>query len=338
LGVDLARIVVWKESDLKGLGGKLLALDGHNALYQFLAIIRDSRGRPLRDRNGRVTSHLSGLLYRNVNLLETGIELAFVFDGRPPLLKGRELARRRRVREESGKKYEKALAEGRFADARRAASAAASLEDYMLEDAKRLLGLMGIPFIVAPSEGEAQASHMAARGDVWAVGSQDYDSFLFGSPRTVRNITLTGRRVYPSKGISLRLRPEVVELKDVLKRNGISREQLVDVGILVGTDFNDGIKGVGPVKALRYIVRHGRIEKIPGMRQKIDMEKVAEIREIFLHPEVTDRYSVEASELDAEGVVDFLCGKRDFSEKRVRKALEKIQMGGAAEGLDQWLS
>ncbi|MFQ5951039.1 MAG: flap structure-specific endonuclease, partial [Candidatus Geothermarchaeales archaeon] len=137
MGVDLARIVVWKESDLKGLGGKLLALDGHNALYQFLAIIRDSRGRPLRDRDRRVTSHLSGLLYRNVNLLEAGIGLVFVFDGKPPLLKGKELQRRRRFKEESRKRYKKALAEGRFAEARRAASAAASLEEYMLEDATR---------------------------------------------------------------------------------------------------------------------------------------------------------------------------------------------------------
>jgi flap endonuclease-1 len=179
---------------------------------------------------------------------------------------------------------------------------------------------------------------MAERGDVWAVGSQDYDSFLFGSPRTVRNITITGRQSYPSKGTSKKLNPQVAELDDVLEESGLDRRQLVDVGILVGTDYNDGVKGVGPVTALRYVTEHGRIEDIHEVQGKIDLEEVEIIREIFLDADVTDEYEIEPSELDVDGVVDFLCGERDFSEDRVRKALGRISGEETRGGLDQWVT
>ena len=336
MGVNISKIVSRKKISFEDLSGKKVALDAYNALYQFLTVIRDSAGNPLRDRKGNVTSHLSGLFYRTVNLIEYGIEPVYVFDGKSPEKKLREIARRRKIREESKLKYLKALEEGKLEEARRYAAAAAILEDYMVEDAKRLLRLLGIPVIQAPAEGEAQAAYLAIKGDTWASGSQDYDSLLFGSPRVVRNITLTGKVHYPSKGISVKLEPELVELENLLKEHKITREQLVDIGILVGTDYNEGVKGIGPKRALELIRRYGKIERIPGIEKMIDLKEVEEVREIFLNPKVTDDYDVSRGQLDEEGVIRFLCDERDFSEDRVRRALDRIKEKLSKRSLDMW--
>ncbi|MFQ5711313.1 MAG: flap endonuclease-1 [Candidatus Geothermarchaeales archaeon] len=336
MGVNITKIVPREKITLKALSGKVVALDAYNAIYQFLSIIRDYKGRPLRDRSGRTTSHLSGLFYRNVNLLEVGIKPIYVFDGRPPEKKREEIERRTRLRRASMEKYLEALAEKRYEEARKYATSSTTLQDYMVEDAKRLLLLMGIPVVEAPEEGEAQASHLVEKGDAWASGSQDYDSLLFGSPRVVRNITLTGRQHYPSKHIAVKLEPEVIELNRVLSEHGLTREQLIDIGILVGTDYNPGVKGLGPVKALKAIKEYGRIEGIPGIGEKIDLIEVEEVRRMFLSPRVSDQYQIEMGKLDGEGLTEFLCEERDFSAERVRKALEKISEDRGGKTLDKW--
>src|SRR5208283_6147018 len=183
LGVDLADIIPEQVITLDSLSNRTLAVDAYNALYQFLAIIRQPDGTPLMDKHGRVTSHLSGLLYRTANLCEKGIRLSFVFDGEPPELKQFEIQRRRQVRKEAITRYQEAVKEGKLEEARTYAQATSQLKDRMIEDAKRLLDALGISWIQAPGEGEAQASYMAANGDVWAVASQDHDSLLFGAPR-----------------------------------------------------------------------------------------------------------------------------------------------------------
>jgi len=337
MGVDIAKLITVKERiSFEDLRSKRLALDAYNALYQFLSVIRDASGNPLRDHAGRVTSHLSGLFYRTVNLIEYGIEPVYVFDGKPPELKLREIAKRKAIKEESKIKYLKALEEGRLEEARRYAAAASILENYMVEDAKKLLDSLGVPYVQAPGEGEAQAAYMAARGDVWASASQDYDSLLFGSPRVVRNVTLSGKVHYPSRGITVKLEPEVIELEKLLNSLGISKEQLVDIGILIGTDFNEGVRGVGPKKAYELIRKYGRIEKIPNLANSLDLELVNEVRKIFLEPQVTEDYDVEPRNLDENAVLDFLCGERDFSEERVRKALERIKEARSKASLDRW--
>jgi flap endonuclease-1 len=314
---------------LEDLSGKSIAIDAYNALYQFLAIIRQPDGTPLKDSTGRVTSHLSGLLYRTSNLVEIGIKPIYVFDGVPPTLKEVEIKRRKKVKEEALVRYERAITEGKTEEARMYAQATSHLKDYMAEDSKKLLDLMGIPWVQAPSEGEAQAAHVARRGDADYCASQDYDSLLFGAPRLARNITISGRRRLPSKNVFIEVTPEVVELKDVLSACVISYEQLIDVGILIGTDYNpDGIKGLGPKTALKLIKEYGNIDiALPHLKNAEFPVEHQKIRDIFLNPEVTDNYRIEWKEPDAQGVVDFLCRQRDFSEDRVRKALEKMQKG-----------
>ena len=314
---------------LEDLSGKSIAIDAYNALYQFLAIIRQPDGTPLKDSSGRITSHLSGLLYRTSNLVEMGIKPIYVFDGVPPTLKEVEIKRRMKAKEEALIKYEQALKVGKIEEARMYAQATSRLKDYMTEDSKRLLDLMGISWVQAPSEGEAQAAHLVKRGDANYCASQDYDSLLFGAPKLVRNVTISGRKKLPRKNVYIEVVPEVVNLEQVLKNCGITYEQLIDIGILIGTDFNpEGIKGLGPKTALKLIKEHGSIENaLPHIKNAEFPVEPQRIREIFLHPKVTDNYKIEWKEPDVESVIDFICRERDFSEDRVKKALEKMWRG-----------
>jgi len=329
LGVNLRDLVPKTIVKLEDLSGKSIAIDAYNALYQFLAIIRQPDGTPLKDNTGKITSHLSGLLYRTSNLVEMGIKPIYVFDGIPPTLKEVEIKRRMKTKEEALVRYEQALKEGKIEEARMYAQATSHLKDYMAEDSKKLLDLMGIPWVQAPSEGEAQAAHIVKRGDADYCASQDYDSLLFGAPKLVRNVTISGRRKLPSKNVFIEVVPEVVELNNVLSECGITYAQLIDVGILVGTDFNpDGVKGLGPKTALKLIKEHGNIENaLPYLKNAEFPAEPQKIREIFLNPKVTDNYKIVWREPDMEGIIDFICRQRDFSEDRVRKAIEKMQEG-----------
>jgi len=315
--------------DFKSLSGKSVAIDAYNSLYQFLAIIRQPDGTPLKDRSGRITSHLSGLLYRTVNLVEMGIKVAYVFDGVPPALKEAEIKRRTKVKAEALVKYERAMKEGKVEKARSYAQMTSKLKDYMPEDSKRLLTELGVPWIQAPSEGEAQAAYLTRKGATDYCGSQDYDSLLFGATALVRNMTISGRRKIPRKHVYVEVVPEIMKLDQVLKELELTRQQLIDVAILVGTDFNpDGVKGIGPKTALKLIKKHGSIEE--AVTELEDAEFPVEpkrIREIFLNPKVTDEYRLDWREPDVDGVVEFLCRERDFSEDRVRKALGKMTEG-----------
>ena len=329
LGVNLRVLVPKTTINLQDLGGKSIAIDAYNALYQFLAIIRQPDGTPLKDSTGRITSHLSGLLYRTANLVEMGIKPVYVFDGTPPALKEVEIKRRARVKEEAIVKYEKALKAGKVEEAHTYAQMTSRLKDYMREDSKRLLTLMGIPWVQAPSEGEAQAAYLAKRHDTDYCASQDYDSLLFGAPMLARNVTISGRRKLPRKKVYIEVIPETVNLEQVLKELDITHEQLIDIGILVGTDFNpDGVKGIGPKTALKLIKEHGSIENLlPKLKEAEFPAEPKRIREIFLHPKVTNNYKLEWKEPDVQGVIDFICRERDFSEDRVRKALTKMTEG-----------
>jgi len=329
LGVNLRPLVPKTTVTLDSLSGRSVAVDAYNALYQFLAIIRQPDGTPLKDHTGKITSHLSGLLYRTVNLVEVGIKPIYVFDGVPPTLKEVEIKRRMRIKEEAIIKYERALKEGKIEEARTYAQATSRLKDYMTKDSKRLLDLMGIPWIQAPSEGEAQAAYLTKKGDANYCASQDYDSLLFGAPQLLRNVTISGRRKLPRKNVYIEVQPETVELRRVLRELNITYEQLIDIGILVGTDFNpDGVKGIGPKTALKLIEKHGTLERLlPTLKEAEFPVDPQRIRKIFLHPEVTENYRLAWKEPVAEAMVDFLCREKDFSEERVRKALKKMGKG-----------
>jgi len=315
-----------REVQLEQLAGRVIALDAYNALYQFLASIRQPDGTPLMDRHGRVTSHLNGLFYRTINFLEAGIKPVYVFDGKPPEAKYVEIQRRRRMKEEAVKALIKAIEEGRREEVRKYAQRAVFLTDEMVEDAKRLLSAMGIPWVQAPSEGEAQAAYMAARGDVWAAGSQDYDALLFGAPRLVRNLAITGKRKLPGRDEYVEVKPEIIELGAVLKSLGLrTREQLIDLAILLGTDYNpDGVEGVGPQKALHMVRQFGTLENMVKTVLR-GREELLKIREIFLNPPHTDDYRVEFRPPNEAEIIRILVDEHDFNPERVERGIERLK-------------
>ena len=328
MGVNLRDLIpeeAVETIELNQLRGKTLAIDAYNALYQFLSIIRQPNGTPLKDSKGRITSHLSGLFYRTVNFLEAGIKPVYVFDGTPPEIKELEIERRKKIKKEAAKRYEEALKKGDLEAARTYAQQTATLTEEMVNDAKRLLDALGIPWVQAPSEGEAQAAYMAIKGDVWATASQDYDSLLFGTPILVRNLGIESRLYYPKRGVFVKLNPEVIVLSEVLRVLKINRRQLIDIALLIGTDYNEGVKGIGPRKALKLIRLYGSIERVLRiMNLEVDYD-VDELRNFFLNPPVTDDYGMKLPGPKLDELSDFLLS-RDFNPHRVNRALSRLEI------------
>jgi flap endonuclease-1 len=336
MGADIGELLERREIELSDLSGKTVAVDAYNTLYQFLSIIRQRNGTPLMDSSGRVTSHLSGLLYRCTSLLEAGIKLVFVFDGTPPSFKAATVEERIQHRIVAQEKWEEALAEGRE-DAMTYAQASSRLDSSMITEAKTLLGYMGIPVVQAASEGEAQAAYMVGKGDAYAVASQDYDALLFGAPLVVRNLTITGKRKLPRKNVYVDVKPELIDLEENLGRLNLSREQLIDLALLVGTDYNEGIKGIGPKKALKLIRTQGGIEAVLAELDR-SIGNLDEIKKFFCKPPVSEDYEIVYRKPKADAIIEFLCEKHDFSEERVLKAAERLEAASdvGQRTLDAW--
>jgi len=326
LGFDLTPLVVRRQISLDDLRGRSLAVDANNLLYQFLALIRMRDGRPFTDAHGNVTSHLLGLLMRTTRLMgDYHVRPVFIFDGKPPDLKMKTLKARREYRDKARREWEEAVQRRDYSAAWKKAVRMDSLNKPMQDDAKTVLILLGIPHIQAPEEGEAQAAYMARKADVWAANSRDYDSVLFGAPRLVRYVTISGQEFLPSKGTSRPLIPELIELEQLLKFLEVSREQLIDLAILVGTDFNHGIKGVGPKTALKLIKKHGTLENLPSEYQEQVPPETQEIRNLFLNPTVTNDYDLKFRGLNEDELRRFLCAEREFSPDRVDLAVKRMR-------------
>ncbi len=346
MGVNLSDIVPVQTRELEDLSGQTLAIDAYNAIYQFLSIIRGPDGTPLKDDRGRVTSHLAGLLYRNINLLEAGIKPSYVFDGHPHVMKTQTLVERSERRSKAHDEWKAAVSEGDMEKARSKATQSSRINNEIVESSRILLTYMGIPVVQAPEEGEAQAAYMAIKGDVWAASSQDYDSLLFGAPRLVRNLNITGRRKMPGGKEYRDVHIEVVELEQVLEANGLqSREQLIDMCILIGTDYNPGIRGIGPKKGLKLIKENGTLDSaLQAAGQSIPDGDV--IREIFLHGERLDDYRLEWKVPQRDKVVAFMCEDHGFSEQRINSALDRLEkkkpvkkpevLSKSQSSLDRW--
>lgn len=338
LGVLLTPIVEKRILTLDDLRGRSLAVDGFNVLHQFLALIRGRDGKPLSDKEGHITSHLVGLAFRSTRLIsDYGMKLVFVFDGKPPELKKVEIEKRREAKQKAETAYEEAVARGDMADAFSKAVMTGRLTRQGVEDAKRLLSLMGVPWVQAPGEGEAQAAYMARKGDVWGSNSRDYDSLLFGTPRLVRYLTISGEEWLPSKSRARKLEPELIELHELLDQLGITRRQLIDLSILIGTDFNSGVKGIGPKTALKLIKVHGELENLPNDVFAKVTEQFEQIRMIYLKPEVTDDYTVDQRPFQEKELKRFLCEDRDFSEDRVDTLIKRMRQQTAQRSLKEYM-
>ncbi len=352
MAVDLGKFVseVKKEIAFEDLSGKTIAVDAYNTIYQFLSIIRQPDGMPLMDSKGRVTSHLSGLFYRTTNLIGYRINPVFVFDGIPPLLKQKTLEARASRRATAAKEWEEAKAKGMIEEARVHAVASTKINKEIVASAKQLLDLMGVPYIQAPSEGEAQAAEMVKSGLAYASASQDYDSFLFGADVVIRNFTLTGKRRIPKRNITVDVKLERIFLKDLLEHLGINQKQLIWLGMLVGTDFNSGIEKVGPKTALKIVSGAKTLDDVIGYVKgrygaEFDTDPV-EVERLFEKPEAEEIGAPEFNRLvsgkkpDKAGLIEFMCREHGFSEERIGKYADKLSDAGSGrgqKGIGSWL-
>ena len=327
MGLQIGEIINKKEIQFKDLKGKIIAVDAFNAIYQFLTTIRQPDGTPLKDSRGNVTSHLSGLFYRNMNLISEGVKLIYVFDGKPPELKTRTRELRTEMKEEMREKYKDALAREDIEAMGKYSKSDVHLDKQKIDESKELLSAMGVAIVQAPSEGEAQASYLAEQKIVYAVASQDYDCLMFKAPRLIQNLSLARRR----KTVSgyKEVFPQMIELHSVLGELGINQEQLICLGILCGTDYNPGgVKGLGPKKSLKFVQEYKTKEEIfEGIRNSGKYNFDFNWKEIY--EEIADlnvdrnKVEIEFPKIDKQKIKDILM-KYEFSEERINSQLEKL--------------
>ncbi|KYK35679.1 MAG: flap structure-specific endonuclease [Theionarchaea archaeon DG-70] len=341
MGVQISGIIPKNEVELRDLAGRRVAIDAYNILFQFLSIIRQKdTGEPLRDSKGRITSHLSGIFYRTIKLMDSGIKPIYVYDGEPPEFKRRTIEEREEMREEAKKKWKEAVKEGRKEDIMVYAQGALKVTDEMLEGSKKVLDAMGIPWIQAPSEGEAQCAFMCRQGDADYSGSQDYDALLFSTPLLIRNLSITGKRKLPRQEAYIEIKPEIIELNEVLSSLEITKEQLIILGILVGTDYNpQGIKGIGPKTALKIVKENKTLDRVlKKVEWTFDVDP-HKIYEFFLKPPVIKKYEINWKEPNLDKMIELMVEEHDFSRERIENALKRLtelKKEGTQLSLEGW--
>lgn len=325
MGLQIGDIVTRKAVEFKELKGKIIAVDAFNAIYQFLSSIRQPDGTPLMDSKKRVTSHLSGLFYRNIALLSEGIKLVYVFDGEYNILKGKTHEIRQEAKEAAEVKYKTALEEEDVEAMGKYARGFTKLNSEMIEESKELLEAMGIAVVQAPGEGEMECAKIVKDGEAYAVASQDYDALVVGADRLIQNLTLS--RTRKTRMGVVYISPEMIKYHDVLNNLGVDSDQLISLAVLVGTDFNPGgVRGIGPKKALSLV----KEKKFPVAIFK-DLEEQGrldfnwkEVFEIFKKPNV-EKVKVKFPKIDENKIKKLLVEKHEFSMDRIEKQLDKLR-------------
>ncbi|MFW9903603.1 MAG: flap endonuclease-1 [Candidatus Thorarchaeota archaeon] len=321
------------EIEYSDLYGKKIGIDAFNMIYAFLAPIRyrETGGGYLTDSDGNVTSHLSGLFYRMTNLLPYNIRPVFIFDGKPPVFKEKEIKFRKDRKKEAALKREEAIAKGDLESAMKFAAVTSKITPQIIDDAKRLIDNFGIPTVQAASEAEAQGAYMVQEGLLAAIASQDYDSFLFGSPRVIRNLTVTRRRVATKQG-NIELQPERVILRELLEELDLdNRDQLILLALLVGTDYNPGgIKGIGPKTALKLVHQYNTPNSLfEYLETKYSLEKIFPhppkgLLDYFRSPEIDENIKFTFKKPQISKIEEFLVEERDFQKDRIEGALQRM--------------
>ncbi|XP_070490007.1 flap endonuclease 1 [Chironomus tepperi] len=310
-----------KETEIKNYFGRKIAIDASMSLYQFLIAVR-AEGAQLTDANGETTSHLMGIFYRTIRLLENGIKPVYVFDGKPPDMKSGELVKRAERREEAQKALDKATEAGDQAEMDKMNRRLVKVTKEHNAEAKELLKLMGVPYIDAASEAEAQCSAMVKAGKVFGVATEDMDAITFGATVLLRHMTFSEARKMPVQEI---------HYEKVLKGLELERDEFIDLCILMGCDYCDTIRGIGPKRAFELIQKYKSIEKIVENLDKKKYEvpenwNYERARELFKEPEITDVETIDLkwTAPDEDGLVKYLCGDKQFNEDRVRSGAQKI--------------
>jgi len=330
-----------KEGSIDNYFSRKIAVDASMSIYQFLIAVR-SHGEgggtgQLTNEAGEVTSHITGMLYRTIRMLEAGIKPVFVFDGKAPTMKSGELAKRKERQKQAQEELEKLQQEGSGAsaeDIERQQKRLVRASREQSEEVKKLLQLMVVPVVDAPCEAEATCAVLAKAGLVYGTGTEDADALTFGTPFLIRHLNVSEARKQPIVEVNLERALEGLKL---------DMSQFVDLCILCGCDYTDSIKGIGPIKALKLIQDHKNIE---GVIKALDTTKYPlpepfpfeEARALFVQPDVLDVKAPEAEfrwkDCDAEGLKQYLIEEKQFGEERVNKAIERLQKckGKQAQG------
>jgi len=310
-----------KENEIKNYFGRKIAVDASMCLYQFLIAVR-SEGAQLTSVDGETTSHLMGTFYRTIRLVENGIKPVYVFDGKPPEMKSGELNKRTERREEAQKALDKATEAGDTAEIEKFNRRLVKVTKQHANEAKHLLSLMGIPYVEAPCEAEAQCAALVKAGKVFATATEDMDALTFGSNVLLRHMTFSEARKMPIQEF---------HLEKVLQDLNLTQDQFIDLCILLGCDYTDSIRGIGPKRAIDLITQHKSIEEI---LKNIDKNKYPPpddwnyegARQLFIEPEITDPSTIDLkwTDPDEEGLVKYLCGDKQFNEERIRNGVKKL--------------
>ncbi|CAI5991080.1 unnamed protein product [Closterium sp. NIES-65] len=312
-----------REQKLESYFGRKIAIDASMSIYQFLIVVGRQGTETLTNEAGEVTSHLQGMFTRTIRILEAGLKPVYVFDGKPPDLKREELKKRYSRREGATEGLEEAKEEGKAEDIEKYSKRTVRVTRQHNEDCRRLLRLMGVPVVEAPSEAEAECANLAKQGKVFGVASEDMDALTFGAPKFLRHLMEPAARKLPVMEF---------DVAKVLELLNLSMDEFIDLCILCGCDYCESIRGVGPTTALKLIRQHKNIEtileKIGDKYQVPDLWPYAEARKLFKEPLVTP--SEEVPEIkwtppDEEGLVKFLVEENGFNLERVTKAIEKIK-------------
>jgi len=335
MGVKLSGLINKKQIDFEDLKGKKIGVDFSNSAYQFLSSIRQPDGTLLMDSKGNITSHLMGAWNRFTNLMKQNIKIAIIFDGKPPDLKFKTKEQRNKIKEIAEKKFEDAKKKEDIENMAKYAKQTSRLNLEMVTESKELIKAMGLPIVQAPSEADAQGAFMCEKGDLYAFASSDVDPLLHGCPRTISNLTISQRKKLPS-GAYIKINPELIELKDVLKDLGVNQDQLIVISILVGTDYNKGIKGIGPKTALKLIKQYKNFEELfKDVKADFNWKKIFAI---FKSMPVMKNYQLKWNEIDEKKVKEILIEKHEFSKERVEKTLDSLRKREKNQsGLGNWI-
>lgn len=329
MGVAITELISGKEVSLDELYGKIIAVDAMNMLYQFITTIRQADGTPLKDSKGNITSHLTGLFARTTKLMQKGIKLVFVFDGEMPLLKAKERERREKLKEEAHESLQESISTGDIAGMKKYAGRTARITSEMIKESKELLDALGIPYLVAPSEGEAQAGFMVKQGDCDFVASQDSDCLIYNSPYFIKNLSLSNKRKKINALTYKMILPEMISLEETLHSLELSLDQLRALAMIIGTDFNiGGIKGLGPKKGLKLVQEHG--EDFETLFNTIQWDEHFDVswQDVFSTIKdmpTTTNYSLKWKDINEDALKQLLINEHDFSKTRIESALEEIE-------------
>ncbi|MCL9816288.1 flap endonuclease-1 [Natronocalculus amylovorans] len=321
---DLRSLASISEIPFSELEGSVVAVDAHNWLYRYLTTtVKWTNDEIYTTESGDEVANLIGVVQGLPKFFEHDMVPIFVFDGGVTELKDDEVERRREQRRDAEKQLEEAKERGDSVAAARLEARTQRLTDVIQTTTRELFDILDVPYVEAPAEGEAQAAYMNRIGDVDYVGSEDYDTLLFGAPRTLRQITSKGN-------------PELMDLDKTLTKHDITYEQLVDVGILCGTDFNDGVRGIGPKTAIKLITAHGDLFSVLEARGK-HVPHADRIRELFFNPPVTDNYEIEtAITPDVAAARTYVTEQWEIDASEVARGFERIESSIVQTGLDNW--